>query len=178
MHKRHRYQSGFTLVEIVLSTALFSIFMVGVVGSFAAIMKVHEHSIATRDAQSNGRFALEDISRLIRNAAEACISYSGDTCNKGTGSTLVLDRWTTIALSGDALVIRRPNLPDRALNDTQAVRVADLAFTVPNVGTPYVRLGFNVRSNVAVGVGPEWQINQGNGIALGTTVELRNGGSK
>jgi prepilin-type N-terminal cleavage/methylation domain-containing protein len=173
-------QKGFTLVEIVISMAIFSIFMVGIIGSFAAIMKVHEHSIAIRDAQSNGRLVVEDISRLIRNAHKACISDTNANCAAGvtTGGILTIDSYTTFLLSGDQIIMKQLGQPDRTL--TQDVKISNLSFTVPGVSTPYVRYSFNIDTKIATGVGPEWWVGTdsgGNrqGLLLGSTVSLRNG---
>jgi prepilin-type N-terminal cleavage/methylation domain-containing protein len=171
-------ERGFTLVELVIATALFSLFMVGVVGSFAAIMKVHQHSIVTRDTQSNGRLVVEDIARLIRGASEACLSGSGASCTKGDGATLTLDGTTTILLSGGQLIMRRANTPDRALTDGAGITISGLQFSVPATPTSYVAYRFTVNANAASGVGPEWRVNGGAGIMVGSTVALRNGGAR
>jgi prepilin-type N-terminal cleavage/methylation domain-containing protein len=182
-------ERGFTLVELLISTAIFSLFMIGIVGSFAAIMKIHEHSIGARNAQTNGRLALEDVARLIRNAGTACTSYDGDTCQKGEGSRLLLDKYTCISYNsysdydgclagpdnatGSQLAIYRQGQPIRTL--TQDVQLSGLRFSVPGVSAPYVSYQFMVNTNVATGVGPEWQINSsGEGVLLGSTVTLRN----
>jgi prepilin-type N-terminal cleavage/methylation domain-containing protein len=76
MRFRPSSSSGFTLVEVVIGMALFSLFLIASLGSFAALSRLYSHGIATRRAIDNSRLLIEDVSRVARFASSASVASS------------------------------------------------------------------------------------------------------
>jgi prepilin-type N-terminal cleavage/methylation domain-containing protein len=58
--------SGFTLIEIIVSLAIFSMVALVAIGAFLKIIDANKKSQSTKTAVNNLNFALESISREIR----------------------------------------------------------------------------------------------------------------
>src|SRR4051812_41074937 len=64
--KHHSKQSGFTLVELLVSLALFTVIVVAAVGSLYTVNQASIRVNAMRTVLDNLNFATESISRTIR----------------------------------------------------------------------------------------------------------------
>ncbi len=63
---RHNNQSGFTLVEVLITSFIFSIIMLSVSGLFISILANERRAFAAQAIQENGLFIMELMSREIR----------------------------------------------------------------------------------------------------------------
>lgn len=76
---RRHSQSGFTLVEIIVSTAIFAIVIASVLALFNYVLRINSRVQATRQVSQGARIFAEVLSREIRNGR---ISYDQTgTCN-------------------------------------------------------------------------------------------------
>lgn len=66
-------QRGFTLVEITIGMAVFSFFLMIFLAGFLQITRSYRAGVAQRNAQQNGRFAMEEVVRDTRIAHSAQI---------------------------------------------------------------------------------------------------------
>ena len=76
MHTSRNHQ-GYTLVEIVIAVALFTVVMVIAASAYLSLISLNRHSRATSDIVANLSFATESMARSIRTGG----SYS---CDNGT----------------------------------------------------------------------------------------------
>jgi prepilin-type N-terminal cleavage/methylation domain-containing protein len=67
-------QAGFTLVELVISMAIFSMMLLIVVSGFLHVVRVQQASLASRNTQHNSRFALEEMVRESRSATDVLVT--------------------------------------------------------------------------------------------------------
>lgn len=79
-------ESGLTLLEIAIGTALLSTSMVVAVMSYTSISKLQQKGIAVRGVQQSSRYALESIARDIRNADVVDIPNNNGTSMSLTNS--------------------------------------------------------------------------------------------
>lgn len=71
-------QSGFTLIEILVSTTIFIIVMVMAMGALLSVSAASRKAEAVKTVMDNLNFALDSMTRSIR---------TGDTYNCGSGSS-------------------------------------------------------------------------------------------
>lgn len=64
--KTKNFQAGFTLVEVIVSSFVFSIIVVVTIGLFVQILALERRSFASQKIQENGLFIIELMSREIR----------------------------------------------------------------------------------------------------------------
>ena len=62
-------QDGFTLVELVVAMAVFSMMLVIIVAGMINIVRMHNEAMASNLAQDNARGAIDELVRGIRNSA-------------------------------------------------------------------------------------------------------------
>lgn len=78
-------KNGFTLIEIIVATAIFSIAASAISAFFVTGIRGHRNAVAQQNLVDNTRFALEQMARQIRMAVRdetgAC---SGDAANRLT----------------------------------------------------------------------------------------------
>jgi len=65
MHRR-RGMLGFTIVEFLVTAAVFSVIVVGAGGIFIEVLKIQRRGIEAQKIQENIQFVLETISKEIR----------------------------------------------------------------------------------------------------------------
>ncbi len=78
------YKKGFTLVELMVSVAIFSVVMVVALGSLLAISAAERKAETLKTVMDNMSFAMEGMSRTIRTG----VNYHCDTTNV-SGATLI-----------------------------------------------------------------------------------------
>jgi len=66
MKKAEKSTKGFTLIEMLVATALFAIIMVMAVGSLLSIIDANHQAQAKKTVVNNLHFALENMTRTIR----------------------------------------------------------------------------------------------------------------
>ena len=84
MRVRIYRQAGFTLIELIMAMAIFSLMLLIIVGGFINIVKLHNHAMALNSAQDNARSAMDQLTQAIRG------SSPGIQPDAGAGTTLCL----------------------------------------------------------------------------------------
>ncbi|MBI1975436.1 MAG: type II secretion system protein [Candidatus Vogelbacteria bacterium] len=92
-NKRHtsKYegiQCGFTLIELLVSVALFTVVATMAVGSMLATVSAYRRAQASQTAVDNLNFAMESMSRAIRQGRNYSGGGSGILFTEASGSTL------------------------------------------------------------------------------------------
>lgn len=64
--KRDDMNSGYTLIEMLVSIFLFSVVVTGLVGVMISVFRVQAKAIALKDVLDNARFSLELVTRELR----------------------------------------------------------------------------------------------------------------
>ena len=67
MRSETNSNSGFTLIEILVSTVLFVLVSGSIIGTYTYIMRINQRSQAIRTASDNARYLLEYLTREVRN---------------------------------------------------------------------------------------------------------------
>lgn len=62
-------QAGFTLVELVISMAIFSFLLLIIVVGFLNIAQLHDEALATDQSQNSARSAMDELVQGVRNAS-------------------------------------------------------------------------------------------------------------
>jgi len=88
MKQKEHNKNGFSLIEVMVSLALFSIVMMVAVGAFLSIIDANRKAQALQTSIDNAFFAFEHITRLIRTGTTYdCESFGTlDTHNCSGGS--------------------------------------------------------------------------------------------
>lgn len=101
-HEIRNPKDGFTLLEVIVATAIFSIAVSSISALFVVAVKTQRNVLAQQDLIDNTRYALEHMSRQIRMARRdetgACVGEARYTFT-ASGNTL-----TFIDYRGDCLV--------------------------------------------------------------------------
>jgi prepilin-type N-terminal cleavage/methylation domain-containing protein len=66
--RRHPGQRGFTMIELMIATAMLGLVMAGLLGLLRASLSAYARGSNTIDAQQNARVALDRIAKEIREA--------------------------------------------------------------------------------------------------------------
>jgi prepilin-type N-terminal cleavage/methylation domain-containing protein len=91
---------GFTLIEVVIAMALFSLFLIATVGSLGALSKIYQKGIAIRRATDNSRSLIEDVSRVARYASSATAA-SDPNPPDNNGDTVVTTNFPVVSPSAN-----------------------------------------------------------------------------
>ncbi len=81
MNKKAKKESGFTLIEIMIATALFVVIMIMGIGVLLNVSKNHKSTQIMRSAMDSMSFVMEDMTRNIRLGS---MFYCGDYDYSGT----------------------------------------------------------------------------------------------
>lgn len=97
---------GFTLLEVIVATAIFSIVVSAISALFMGAVQTQRNVLAQQDLIDNTRYALEHMSRQIRMARRdgtgACVGTVDHTFTP-TPAEEILDSLTFIDYRGDCL---------------------------------------------------------------------------
>lgn len=98
----YKKQNGFTLIEMMVSLALFGVVMMVAVGAFLSIIDANRKAQALQTSIDNTFFAFEHITRLIRTGTtydcEAFGTLDTHDCNGGTEFQFLDDTGRTIRI--------------------------------------------------------------------------------
>jgi len=91
--KRLKGQQGYTLVELILALALFNFVLLIVTVGYLTIVHIHENGVATRNAEQNNRFGVEELVRASRAANGYVIgvdpaTHQNTLCLYGSGNPM------------------------------------------------------------------------------------------
>src|SRR6266481_7190276 len=141
-------QKGFTLIELVVATALFSVVISAILGIYFFTLKINRRTDATRTAAENARFFSEFVTKEIRNGQ---LDYTGPAVSPcstgisggGVSSLAILNidgDHECIYLSGTNIMFAKMSqgrlLAAVQLNDSK-VKVAILNFFISPAVNPY-----------------------------------------
>jgi len=146
-----RIQSGFTLIEMVVAIAIFSIAIVIVVGIFVASFRAQQKSSAILKAQAEARYALEVMTRKIR---DNYINYdyyyterTGDltlhdpeyelALKDLDGTQTVFSKVNTCADSASSPCIEMTHSGTTQLLTGQGLKVSNLTFYISPLADPF-----------------------------------------
>jgi len=69
---------GITLLELIVAMTIFLVVITLAVGGFVSLIRLQSQTQTMTDVQQNGRIAIEQITRLARQAESVDISGTGD----------------------------------------------------------------------------------------------------
>ena len=107
---RPESRAGFTLVELVVAMAVFSMMLLIIVSGILNIVRMHNQAIASNLAQDNGRAIMDELVTSIRNSAgvdwtkSTLSDVNGDTrlcvmAATGPGSEYYVNKFTTAGVN-------------------------------------------------------------------------------
>lgn len=73
-------QSGFTIIEMVVSVSVFAIAVTSMVGVYISVQRLNAESASMNIVQQTGRIILEDLTKIVRNGQ---IDYASYVSNYG-----------------------------------------------------------------------------------------------
>lgn len=79
--KKNSRKEAFSLIEIMVSLAVFAVAAVVAVGAFMSVLSANSKSQSAKNVINNINYALESMSREIRNGREYCVEDLADTVN-------------------------------------------------------------------------------------------------
>jgi len=87
-----RRNQGFTLIEMVVATAVFAVVLSAIAGSYLSVLRLNEKSRTVRVVEQNARFITEFLTREIRNGTIdfSAAGYNGSVPNNGMVTYLYL----------------------------------------------------------------------------------------
>lgn len=95
MKNKNRKKRGFTLIEVMISIAIFSMIMIGLAVFSSGIMNSHMKSRAMQNSLDNARFAIEGLEKRIRTSngvtTDALGSSPGENYPDGDTQIFVID---------------------------------------------------------------------------------------
>jgi prepilin-type N-terminal cleavage/methylation domain-containing protein len=147
-------QSGFTLIEALVATALFSVVVGSIMGVYLSTFQLDRRTRAERSINQNARYILEFLAKEVHNGSISYSSYPGGLIGASQ------DLWITnqaleteqFRLTGTDLVLTK-GASSTNMNSA-GVRVTNLHFYIAPDGDPYtassVANGLNVQPHVTV----------------------------
>ncbi len=89
MNIDNNFKKGFTVIEMFVAIAIFSVFIVSIFGVFTSILSLQREAYATNYLAAQASYALEYMGRQIRDTRELSV-LSEDTINIG-GKIITLE---------------------------------------------------------------------------------------
>jgi|SRR3989338_5516381 len=152
-------QFGFTLIEAVVSAAVFAVAITGISGAYISVQRLNQTSASLQAIQQNIRFISEDLSKLVRNGQVDYVSYGG-TAPQSAAYLYLLDRdgqKVQISLSGNNdLELNKPGIGKTNYNGREIKIYNFVAFVTPATnpfpgGTeqPTVTIYMEIEANIS-----------------------------
>jgi len=107
---RYTKLSGFTLVEAMVSVAIFAILMVSANDIFLSIVRSQRNTLSSKNAQEAVNYALEIMSKELRMA-----KVDNGYCGAAQKVYAVFDENGQLVESGDGLTIKFRNYEDKCV---------------------------------------------------------------
>ena len=147
--------SGFTLIELILATAIFSFFLIIALAGYLNVVRLYQNGIASRSTQHNSRFGMEEMVRAVQGAKTATVPSAGTLCLDGstyfytTGAGVLTEVVGGGCSSGGSSQV--------ALSSSD-VNVASLAFSIdnssPTIAHPTVNITMVIQQGPTSGISP------------------------
>jgi prepilin-type N-terminal cleavage/methylation domain-containing protein len=129
-------QKGFTLVEVLVATMIFTLVMTIAISSLVAISGANKKTQAMRAVTDGLNFALENMTRSLRLGKDyTCVSGSGSSCSAISFTAFDGDDKGEIVQYGIDISTRqliRTNSAGRILMLPPEVNVKDVRFDISN----------------------------------------------
>ncbi len=87
---RARFLTGFTIIEALVSMAVFAVAMTSIVGVYLSIQRLNHRSAAIQAITQNARFIHEDLTKLIANGSIDYTRYPVGTVPQPSATELLL----------------------------------------------------------------------------------------
>ena len=131
--KTSRLPRGFTLIEMIVSVAIFAIVMVAVSGAYLNLINIDRQTRGTNDVVNNLSFALDSMSRSIRTGTNYC-SASTPGCFSSQFSYIDSNNCIiTYALAGGSVVESTKPGVGGTCSITSNIALTDPRVTVTNL---------------------------------------------
>lgn len=102
-HNKQTAKRGFTLIEMMVSTAIFAVVMVIALGALLAMSESDRKAQTIKSVVNNLNFSLDSMSRAIRTGTDFnCGSQSGGDCD-GQGSPNGSDYFAFVDSNGNSV---------------------------------------------------------------------------
>lgn len=75
-----RSQAGFTMVEMILASAIFSMALVGILGTIVQLFTIYQSGNAIRSTQQNARYLTNELNRDIHDLGIAVVPTQTRMC--------------------------------------------------------------------------------------------------
>lgn len=98
---------GFTLIELTLATAVFSMMLLIVAQGMLQTYHIQQNSMVSRDTEQNARLAMDTMTREARNASD--VTYGGAAQNYLCLATA--GGWVEYVVNGNHQLERRTLIP-------------------------------------------------------------------
>jgi len=121
------HNEGFTLIEAIVSVSVFAIAMTSIIGVFVAVQRLNAESISLQALQQNGRFVMEDLTKIIRNGRIDYGAYASGVPQPQAGVLNLINQDNEnigIFKQGEELIISKAGVGSSALTGGE-VRVLD-----------------------------------------------------
>ncbi|TSA45721.1 prepilin-type N-terminal cleavage/methylation domain-containing protein [bacterium] len=159
--KRYRgraLQSGFTLIETIVSVSLFASAMTGIAGVYLSVQRLNQVNTSMQAIHQNGQFILEDLTKIIRNGAVDYARYGASVPQPSSPHLYLLDQngvQVDVYQSGANLVINKTGAGSTNYNGQEVTVLIFKAYIWPATnpfpgGTeqPTVTIFLNLQANV------------------------------
>lgn len=171
MIKKNLFNSGFTLLEIIVSLTIFSLILLAIVSFLISMNNSILKAKAGREVSENAQKAMREITYEIRSARGVYTPTTTESqLSLETSSYLPAGEDTTYIdffLCGSAICMKKESQDPFALTSS-SVNVTDLSFTQVSTGTsPSILISMTL-NYAGSGIGPDTS-----SITLTSTASLR-----
>ncbi|MBC8464839.1 MAG: prepilin-type N-terminal cleavage/methylation domain-containing protein [Parcubacteria group bacterium] len=132
----HTDTKGFTLIEMIVSVAIFATVVLIAVGALLSIIAVNRKANELRVVMENLNFAIESIARGVRTGTDyGCTVVSGN-CNDGNQLYFIDQTSNNVRYTlTDGLITRQVGGGDTVPVTSSEIVIEDIHFWVRGVGT-------------------------------------------
>jgi len=120
INRKTESKKGFTLIESVVSIAVFAVALTSIIGSFLAVLRINAKSKAIRVVEQNARFVSEFLVREIRNGSLLYSAYLNET---------IPDKTQTLHLIGSEGVAESIFLSGTSIDLTKGASTSNITST-------------------------------------------------
>ncbi len=143
IHHSRNAQAGFTLLEVVVATAITVIMMIAATGLFLATLRTNTKDNQVTSVKTDGDYAISQIEFLLRNAVSIVPNPATPTapsCTSGMQSItfkLIDGGITTLGSSNGLIASKSAAVASTAYLTSPATTLSDLTFDCSQAGTNY-----------------------------------------